>query len=148
METTVIHGISYKGRILELASEDAGDYPAEIVRSWVFEHTSYTGAVALDVGKRLTEERIGAAAFGSDADTVAVAKGLFAAQKTIKAWNWKSEDGTDIPVTPETIGTLPPTVLKQFWLKVVRGEYPTDEELEALKLPLAKRSQASTGAAA
>ena len=148
METTTIYGLSYKGRILELASEDVDDYPSEIVRSWTFQHASYTGAVALEVGKRLSDERIGAAAFGSDAETVSVAKGLFAAQKVVKGWDWKSEDGTDIPVTPETLGTLPPAVLKQFWLKVVRGEYPTEQELETLKLPLAKRSPSSTEAAA
>ena len=133
MEGIQFFALNYKGGLLEMSEDEAGQFPSELIKTWSLRHDPYTAAVALAVGKRMAEERIGPA-FGTDDETIAIAKGQYVAEKIVKEWDRTIDGGTALPVTAENIGTLPMFVLKKLPGRVSGGVYATAKEIEALKV--------------
>ena len=71
-----------------------------------------------------------------DAEAISMARAKFVAAVLVKAWNRETDTGGPMPITPETVGTLPVDVLRSLRVKIEQGNYPTDAELEDMKLPL------------
>jgi len=129
METTTVYTLKYKGQQLELAESKVKDFVPEYVQAWEFQHRDYTGDAAIKVGVKMSDARVGAA-FGTDGEVIAVAKGKFIAE--------------EIATSPANAGSLPAIVLKQFGRRIERGIYPTEEEMEALKVPTKASSEDTT----
>ncbi len=143
MEKTTIYGLCYKGGMLPLAEDVAGEYDPTAVKSWELTHKPYTGAAAIKVGIRLAEKKIGPQ-FGTDAATTERARGAAIMAEVVTDWPLQTEDGALLPISEDNIGLLPPMVLAAFGNRLEYGIYPTKEELEALRTgPLAKKSGSS-----
>ena len=134
MEKFTFFALDFKGGLLELSAEDALTFPPEIVKSWTLEYEPYLAEAALKVGRKLADARIGTV-FGTDGDTITIAKGKAIAEEIVKGWDRTDSDRQPLPVTPENIGTLPLVVIRQVPRRLTKMVIATDAEIDALRKP-------------
>jgi hypothetical protein len=98
---------------------DAKEFKPDAVRFWTFEHRMYDGAAFLEVSRQCIETKL-----SND-----VACGVYAFSILGDKWT-RPDTEVDLPITPETVATLPPQVLGALYRKIA-GIF-TKEDVDAL----------------
>jgi len=132
LETLTVHAVTVGGKMREIVADRSDQFRPENLTSWELRHRPVT-----------VEDEIVASRFavaqglygpgGTDEDAVLLAKGLALAERCVVEWDRKAADGTEMPVTPENVRTLPAFVLRRFGYHALYGGLPTAEEFASAK---------------
>ena len=136
-----IYCLNYKGDLLPLMEASAVTLRPEFYKVWKFYCKPLTGEAVIAAGRKMADAQVGSQ-FGTDTEANAVARGKFLMIETLESWDRQDDMGQPLPKTIENIGSLPPIVLKQFRQRVEAGRFPTEDEMEAMKLPLEPSAEA------
>jgi hypothetical protein len=133
MQTTVIHSILVRGFHHVVTEYEVERYKPEVRRIWEFRHDPYVAGHAVHAGRLLNQAGLLNAHGIGDPHATDAARAHFIAQQVIREWNRLTPDGAPMPVTPETIATLPVDVLLEFGHVLRRGSEISKEDLVSLK---------------
>ena len=135
MEKISISTLAYQGNFIYISDEQAKTFKPDALKAWEFDCTPYLAGTVIEVGRgvnslRLTDER----GLG-DADALEMARAKMTALALVKGWNRQAETGETLPITAESMDSLPGSVLLALRIRLERGQIPTNAEVEAMKLP-------------
>ena len=147
METTTLYALRFRGALHDLDEERAPEFAPEHVATLTLTHRPYTAADAVAVAQKLAKADLLNRQGVGDAAGLAVARGLYVAERVVKEWDRTDGDGAPLPVSPENIAALHPLWLREFARRVETGLYPTAEELESMKRPTPPSSSPTTNGA-
>ena len=136
MEKFTIHTLQHQGRSLLLDAGKVAEFRAEFVKAWEFECAPYVAESVIEIGRLMNGAALVDGRGLGDAEAIDMARAKFVASVLVKTWNRQIDTGGPMPITAETVGTLPVDVLRALRVKIERGQFPTDAELADMKVPL------------
>ena len=136
MEKFTIYTLQHQGRSLLLDAAKVPEFRPEFVKSWEFECAPYLAESVIEIGRLMNSAALVDGRGLGDAEAISMARAKFVAAVLVKSWNRETDTGGPMPITPETVGTLPVVVLRSLRVLIEQGNYPTDAEIEDMKVPL------------